>query len=135
MFYSREINKIILRKYVIHKSGNGEIRSRLTIPAAEDHDGGQYLCVAENKVTRILVILLIAQIYLCKMFNNIFARKFRKIAQQYLLIFFDFLKEMLYRINKNYRNVQKITENIFAIHSCANALHCNGLYQNVFDIR
>ena len=115
MFYSREINKIILRKYVIHKSGNGEIRSRLTIPAAEDHDGGQYLCVAENKVTRILVILQIAQIYLRKC-STIFVKLlkyicancssiFVQIAEQYFLIFFDFLKDQqnLYKINKNYR--------------------------------
>ena len=52
---------------MIHKSGNGEITSRLTIPAAEDHDGGQYLCIAENKVTRIRVILQIVQIYLRKL--------------------------------------------------------------------
>ena len=50
---------IATRKYVIHKSGNGEITSRLTVPTAEDHDGGQYLCVAENKVILIIKMMSI----------------------------------------------------------------------------
>ena len=100
MFYSREINKTILRKYVIHKSGNGEITSRLTIPAAEDHDGGQYLCVAENKVTRILVILQIAQIYLRKC-STIFVKLLKYICANCSSIFVQIAEVHLCKLLNN----------------------------------
>ena len=39
-------------KFLILESGHSEIVSQLVITQAEDKDGGQNMCVAENKVNR-----------------------------------------------------------------------------------